>query len=278
VHTCSRRSILTWPVLFGLGTVRRAVESQERWTDLFNGRDLSGWQTWLGKPQPQSAAPVGLDLDPAGVFSVARVDGAPAIRISGEIYGGLITRAEYGNYHLSFEFKWGEKRWPPRETAVRDSGCCYHSIGPHDASYGFWMKSFEFQIQEGDCGDFYSLAGVIVDVDAVAKNPGDPKSELFYTRGAPRAIGTTRRIIKAGDHEKPRGAWNVLELYAVGQTSVHVVNGRTVMVLTGHRHRVDGREAPLTRGRVQFQSEAAEIFYRNIRIRQIDEIPATVMV
>ena len=267
-----------------------ASQTNDAWTDLFNGRDLAGWDTWLGKPQPQSAVaglprkdngeyttPVGLNRDPAGVFSIVRVDGAPAIRVSGEIYGGLITQAEYENYHLRFEFKWGEKRWPPRESAVRDTGCCYHSIGPNDASYGFWMKSFEFQVQEGDCGDFYSLAGVIVDVEAVAKNPADPKSDLLYTKGAPRIIGTTRRIVKARDAEKPKGEWNVMELYSVGQTSVHVVNGEPVMVLTGHRHRMDGREVPLTRGRIQFQSEAAEVFYRNIRVRPIHQIPTAVL-
>jgi hypothetical protein len=56
-----------------------------------------------------------------------------------------------------------------------------------------------------------------------------------------------------------------------------VVNGRTNMVLTGLRHRVEGREAPLTRGRIQFQSEAAEVFYRHIAIRPIDAIPARVL-
>ena len=247
------RAILGWPIVAGLGR-GGVAQLQERWTDLFNGSDLTGWDTWLGRPQPQSVvpgvsrndrgdyvAPVGLNLDPLGVFSVARVDGGPAIRISGEIYGGLITRAEYENYHLRFEFRWGEKRWPPRETAVRDSGCCYHSIGPNDASYGFWMKSFEFQLQEGDCGDFYSLAGVVVDVEATAKMPGDPKSDLLYAKGAPRVAGTTRRVVKYGDYEKPRGEWNVMDLYCFGQTSVHVVNGRAVMILTSLRHVVDGR-------------------------------------
>ena len=123
------------------------------------------------------------------MFSVVEIDGGPAIRISGETYGGLITREEYEDYHLRLEFKWGTKRWPPREQAVRDSGCCYHSVGPHDASYGFWMKSFEFQIQEGDCGDFYSLAGVIADAEAVARNPGDPKSDLIYSEGRPHGRG-----------------------------------------------------------------------------------------
>ena len=159
---------------------------------------------------------------------------------------------------------------------MRDSGCCYHSIGPNDASYGFWMKSFEFQLQEGDCGDFYSLAGVVVDVEATAKMPGDPKSDLLYAKGAPRVAGTTRRVVKYGDYEKPRGEWNVMDLYCFGQTSVHVVNGRAVMILTSLRHVVDGRDAPLTKGRIQFQSEAAEVFYRSIRIRAIDRIPASV--
>ena len=60
---------------------------------------------------------------------------------------------------------------------MRDSGCCYHAVGPHGASYGFWMQSFEFQIQEGDCGDFYSLAGVIVDVDGDAdRSPAIPRA------------------------------------------------------------------------------------------------------
>jgi hypothetical protein len=224
--------------------------------------------------QGEYTGPIGLNVDPRGVFSVVQIDGGPAVRISGETYGGLITREEYENYHLRFEFKWGTTRWPPREQAVRDTGCCYHSIGPNDASYGFWMKSFEFQIQEGDCGDFYSLAGVIVDAEAVPRNPADPKSDLIYRRGSPTIAGTTRRIIKDPGNERPTGDWNSLELYCLGQTSVHVVNGQMNMVLTGLRHRLEGRELPLTRGRIQFQSEAAEVFYRNIAIRPISEMPA----
>jgi hypothetical protein len=273
-------AMLAAPLGFRSGSFGWAPTIQDAWAPLFNGRDLSGWDTWLGKLLPgqrgnspaEYAEPVGLNKDPRGVFSVVDVDGAPAVRISGETYGGLITRDEYENYHLRFEFKWGEKKWPPREQAVRDSGCCYHSGGPHDASYGFWMKSFEFQIQEGDCGDFYSLAGVIVDAEAVPQNP-DPKSDLVYKKGSPKIVGTTKRIIKAPGNERPTGSWNSMDLYCLGQTSVHVVNGRVNMVLTGLRHRVDGREVPLTKGRIQFQSEAAEVFYRNIAVQRISEIP-----
>jgi len=267
-----------------------AGQTPEGWTPLFNGRDLASWDTFLGKPHKSTEVPghmrnaqgeydavLGVNRDPTSVFSVVPVDGAPAIRISGEIYGALTTRLEYENYHLRFEFKWGEKRWPPREQAIRDSGCCYHCIGPHGASYGFWMRSFEFQIQEGDCGDFYSLAGVIVDAEAVRKDPGNPANELIFTRGAPRILGHTRRIIKDADHEKPGGAWNTMDLYCLGQTSIHSVNGTANMVLSGLRHKVDGREVPLTKGRIQLQSEAAEVFYRNIAVRPIGEIPKGIL-
>jgi hypothetical protein len=286
----NRRSALLTMLALPLGsklTTRLKANAQD-WVQLFNGKDLAGWETWLGKPHrlsdvaglPRNAqgdytTPVGLNTDPNRVFTVVRMENEPVIRVSGEIYGGLITSEAYENYHLRFEFKWGEKRWPPREQAVRDTGCCYHSVGPHDASYGFWMKSFEFQIQEGDCGDFYSLAGVIVDAEAVVRDPSNPKSDLAFKKGAPRIVGTTKRIIKDPDAEKPRGEWNTMELYCLGQTSVHVVNGRTNMVLTGLRHRVDGNEVPLTKGRIQFQSEAAEVYYRNIAIRPISEIPVS---
>ena len=101
------------------------ISGQEPWTPLWNGRDLAGWDTYLGRPHRSSEVPglaknangeypepVGVNRDPRGVFSVVSTDGAPAIRVSGEIYGGLITRSEYENYHLRFEVKWGDRRWP----------------------------------------------------------------------------------------------------------------------------------------------------------------------
>ena len=259
-----------------------AAQAREDWAPL----DISTWESYLGKParfsdvpgQPKNEAgeytqPLGLNNDPHRVFSVVPMDGAPAIRISGEIFGALITREEFENYHLRFDFKWGEKRWPPRDQAIRDSGCCYHSVGALGASYGFWMRSFEFQIQEGDCGDFYSLAGVIVDSEAVRKDPADPKTDLLYRNGASRILGHTRRIIKDPDNEKPNGQWNRIELFCFGQTSVHVVNGTVNMILTGLRHKVNDREVPLTKGKIQLQSEGAEVFYRNIALRPIRAIP-----
>ena len=111
---------------------------------LFNGRDLTGWETFLSVPQPtvkglnlktndkgEYTEVIGVDRDPKGVYTVVTEDGRPAIRISGEIFGVLCTREPFENYHLRFAFKWGERKWPPRLGMVRDSGVLYHCTGPH---------------------------------------------------------------------------------------------------------------------------------------------------
>src|SRR3954453_15368151 len=60
---------------------------------LFNGRDLTGWYTWLRESKYD---------DPKKVFSI--VD--RMLRISGEDWGGIATRQMYRDYHLIVEWKW----------------------------------------------------------------------------------------------------------------------------------------------------------------------------
>ena len=88
-------------VPFGAGSRTAGASTsgvQERWTPLFNGRDLTSWDTFLGKPhklidvpgQPRNergeyTTPIGVNMDPTSVFSVVQIDGSAAIRISGEI-------------------------------------------------------------------------------------------------------------------------------------------------------------------------------------------------
>jgi len=264
-----------------------ASAAEPEWKSLFNGKDLTGWDTYLGKPHAsvigldlkkddkgRYTEPVGLNRDPKRVYTVVMTDGAPAIRVSGEIFGAITTTEEFENYHLRFQVKWGEKRWPPREKAVRDAGVLYHCVGPHGAGGGFWMKSLESQIQENDFGDFYSVAGVIVDVEGDRK--GD-KGPVTFRKGGQPFEGWTSRIIRNPLSEKERGEWNTVDIYAVGQTAVHVNNGKTNMILTGIRHKVDGKIVPLTKGKIQLQSEGAEIYYRKMEIRPIDKIPDDVL-
>jgi 3-keto-disaccharide hydrolase len=262
-----------------------AADEKSEWRVLWNSKDLTGWDAWLAVPHRSTEGlelkkdakgdytePVGLNKDPTKVYTVVQADGAPAIRITGEIFGALTSQEEFENYHLKLEIKWGEKKWPPREKAIRDSGLLYHCVGPMGGpgGKGPWMQSFETQIQEGDFGDFHSVHGVIVDVEAERMGAKGP---LVFKKGAPKVTGVAERIIKNPLSEKPHGQWNLVEVYAVGQSAVHVNNGVPNMVLTGLRRKVGGKEEPLTKGKLQLQSEGAEVFYRNIQIRKIDKIP-----
>ena len=245
---------------------------------LFNGKNLTGWDTYVGQPYDTilkkfEGAPVGLNRDPDHVFSVVKEDGK-SIRIAGEKFGGVSTQQSFENYHLQFEFKWGKLKWHPKRNAKRDSGLLYHAVGTHGADGGFWMRSQEFQIQEGDCGDYWGVAGGIADVPATQQG----EKRFVYTPGSPLLAFSEkgpqgRNCIKNPDGEKPYGEWNTVDLYCFGDTSVHVVNGKVAMVLFRSRQTDGDRETPLKKGKIQLQSEGAELFYRNLWLEPITAIP-----
>lgn len=260
----------------------QAPKKEGNWQALFNGKDFSGWETYLDRPyaegaQATQAPPLGLNNDPRHVFSVVNQDGQPALRISGETFGGINTLADFENYHLRLEFKWGTQKYPPRLDHVRDSGLLYHSSGPHGTPM-LWMESFEYQIQEGDCGDYWGVMDVLADIPA-RKNGQD---HYVYQPGAQPVTfqdktPVGRWCIKNPDSEKPSGQWNVVDLYCVGDTCVHVLNGKVNLVVTHARHVVNGQVVPLTKGKIQLQSEGSEVFYRAIQVQKIDHLPANLL-
>jgi Domain of Unknown Function (DUF1080) len=124
-------------------------------------RNLSQWEVFMGVPHPSVdvdwpsksesgtiGQPMGLNNDPLKVFSVKEMEGETVLCITGQIYGGLTTLKEYENYHLSLQFKWGDKKWPPRNNQKRDSGLLVHCVGKHGAFWNVWMRSLECQIQD----------------------------------------------------------------------------------------------------------------------------------
>jgi hypothetical protein len=247
--------------------------------ELFNGRDLSGWDTYIGPPYNlatgkfDSIGAPGLNNDPDKVFSVVQEDGEGALRISGQHFGGISTTDEFSDYHLTLEFKWGKLKYVPKDSAKRDSGLLYHAVGPHAADGAFWMRSQEFQVQEGDCGDYWGVAGAEFDITAGLEQEEfvyDPEADLVeFTERT--AVG--RHAIKFPDAEKPSGEWNTLELYCLGDTAVHVVNGQVVMKLYNSKQVVGDHTEPLTKGKIQIQSEGAEVFYRRMKIERITGLP-----
>jgi hypothetical protein len=254
-----------------------------QWRTLFNGKNLEGWDTYLGpvydslKKSFDTTNVLGLNKDPRKVFSVVSVDGTPALRISGESFGGISTKEPFTNFHLKLEFKWGQKKWNPRKDRVRDSGILYHAVGKHGADFGFWMRSQEFQVEEGNVGDYWGVAGGSFEVPATPhekKYVYDPRGQLFVFNEKSK-VG--RNCIKSQDAENLTGQWNSVEIYCLGDTAVHVVNGRVNMILYHSAQLDKGQLMRLSSGKIQIQSEGAEVFYRNLQIEKIKKLPEEIL-
>jgi len=197
------------------------------------------------------------------------MDGQKVIHVSGDIFASLATKEEYGNYHLRLEFKWGEKVY-----GKQNSGLLYHSYGPFGAAFGTWMACIEHQLMHENVGDTYLMGNTWCQAKIRMGNFG---TAYFYSPNGQLSTfseGTNGRSIKkAEDAEKPGGEWNTVDLYCFGQTSVHVVNGKLVMLNNNCSKNENGQAIPLTKGRIQIQSEGGEFFIRKIEIENIEGIP-----
>jgi len=223
---------------------------------------------------PASSKPIGLNPRGQSVFSVSEQDGKPVLRITGEIYGCLSTKQSFQDYHFVAQFKWGEKKWPPRLTELKDSGILYHSRGPFGVEYWkSWALSQEFQVIEHGIGEYWSQATSGFDIRANPKKPGE-EAPRWDPKAPWMAFGGSNNHALAGSDEDKPGRWNTIELVCMKDDCVHVVNGKVVMALANARFKEGDAVVPMTGGSLQIQSEAAEVFYRDIAIRPLKAMPA----
>jgi hypothetical protein len=232
---------------------------------LFNGKDLNGWYTFLkGK---------GKNNDPNQVFTVQNGQ----IRISGEEFGCITTTEEFVNYTLEVEFKWGEKTFAPRVNNARDSGILLHSTGEDGGFSGTWMYSIECQLIEGGTGDMLVVGDGTsrFSLTAPAAREKQGESYVYLPDGTPATIQGGRinwfgrdplwQDVKgfrgAKDMEKPVGKWNKLVCIAHDKEIKIYLNGTLV------NHAIDVLPR---KGRLQVQSEGAEIFIKRFDITPVN--------
>lgn len=285
--------VLFFGVFFFVNIAAFSQQLTNSWTPLLT-KDGRNFDVFIGVPHKSltnpelegyvkgdgmTGTPIGLNKDPIHVFTIEEVNGQPVLHVSGQIFGGYSTKKEYGNYHLKAEVKFGEKIYEPKLKVKRDNGIIYHAKEPHGQFWNVWMRGHEFQVEETDMGDYYALAGVGMDVHSKKKD-STKKAGWIYDPASPvhffASTGTPTNNLShlAGNFENPHGGWTTIELYCFGDKSVHVVNGHVVMVLENSRTvQKDGSTTPLTNGKIQFQSEGAEAYYRNIEIKKLDKMP-----
>ena len=236
------------------------------WQPLFNGRDLSGWYTFLQKH--------GRDSDPDRLIAID--DGVihlyrDAANGSEVVQGYIATEKPYGNYHLRLQYRWGEKKFQPRAALPRDAGLYYHLIGD-DA---VWPMGLQYQIQEDNTGDLLALFGLQADswIDPKTKDAEIHTFQDAKLGGEPVVFGGSGIAYQTRGIMNELSGWNTLEVIAKGTSVTHILNGKTVNRCENVR-KVDAkdptRSSPVSEGRIALEIEAAEIQYRNIEIKRLD--------
>lgn len=244
--------------------------------ELFDGKSLANFDTWLVDHH---------EADPERVFSVVdRFDGAPAIRISGKVWGGLLTKQAYRDYRLIVEFRWGEVTWGDRRDRARDSGVLLHAKGrPGNTRSDFngpWLRSVEFQVIEGGVGDIilvagYGDAGEQIRPSLAARTRKDRDGEdLYDPNGEPKVFSSGRvnwrgrsedwedRLAFRGprDVESPHGQWTRLEAVVEKGSLKYYVNGQLVN---------EAADCSFTDGKIMIQSEGAEVYFRRVDLEPL---------
>lgn len=232
---------------------------------LFNGKDLTGWTTWLKG--------IGRE-DPKKVYSVE--DGV--IRVSGEGGGYLATDKPYKNYHLIVEYKWGRRT--DGSGNVRNAGVLLHGIGPDGGAGGVWMTCLECQLAQGCEGDLIVIRGkdengklipaTITCETEIASDgktrwkPGGKKtvysgSQFWWSKHEP---GFEEKLDTRGrwDVTSPVGQWTRVECICNENRVTIKINGVTVN---------EALDVFPSAGKILLQNEGSEIYYRGVELRPL---------
>lgn len=150
--------------------------------------------------------------------------------------GYLFTEREYTNFKLEFEY-----RFPAGATEGK-GGVLARMTGDH----AVWPKSFEFQLNQGEGGDFWGIRGFTY---------AGPEARYKVVTSSP--YGTLRHLKRTRNMEKPAGQWNHCEVTIIGDTAVQKVNRVKVNEAVG---------LDVVAGKILITAEGQEIHFRNLKL------------
>lgn len=241
----------------------RVKQSAEKWTPLFNGKDLKDWFVKIHHHD------VGDNY--GQTFRVE--DGMIKVRYDqyngfNERYGHLYYKTPFSKYHLKMEYRFvdGWMKDAPSYT-ILNSGVMYHSQDPRTMpKEQDWPVSVEMQF----------LAGLPDGKPRPTGNMCSPGTEIVY-----QGRKYDGHCLNSSSKTYPPGEWVTAELIVLGDSLItHMINGDTVLQYSkpsigggvanryDPKHKIDGQ--PLTSGFIALQSEGQPIDFRNIQLKKLD--------
>jgi hypothetical protein len=247
---------------------------------LFDGKDLSHFNTFLGTPpKSERLRPYGKNSDPEKVFAVHNGQ----LHVSGKVPGLLETDQDYENYHLTVEYAFGARTWPPRENGPKLSGILIHAREAQEGDLAHWRNGFRVLISQDSVGGIafpqapdHGLSLTIeAEKAALPKEKKVGRGRFHYkpgaapvtlTRGVVDRLGFTFTKGQGQAQEetkpviKPRDDWNTLECICAGDKLTVLLNHKVVNVATSLSR---------SRGRIAIISDGAEILFRKVDLKTL---------
>ena len=237
--------------------------SEKGFVKIFNGKNFDGWHLKLRNGDEELARQVYAIED--GMVHVFK-DFPDSLNLNtGEnaTHGLFYTNKSYSKYILRFEYKWGKKITNNFDEWQYDAGCYYHVIDDQ-----VWPTGIEFQVRfdhtenKNHTGDLIRQPGTEYDWYK------DEKTETYLNPNNGGVLDTVDYWMHLAAPPKTvnnlNGQWNKCELIAMGNAyTIHKLNGEVVNMTFNP---TPGE------GIIGFQSETAEIYYRNIEIKEFDEL------
>lgn len=250
--------------LFLLPTALSAQNNKQKkngYVKLFNGKNWDGWRLELRNKDTVMAKKVyAIEKGMVHVFK----DFPDSLNLNtgdNGTHGLFYTTKKYSKYILKFDYKWGDKITNNFDRWQYDAGCYYHVF---DAK--IWPKGIEYQVRynhitkKNHTGDFWAAGTTL---DWYSK---DGKTFLSPKDGG---IKKEQKKNELYGHANPKhnalnNKWNRCEIIVMGDKyTIHKLNGKIVNI---------GTNLSVSEGIIGFQSETAEIYYRNIKIKEFDEV------
>ncbi|WP_083631375.1 3-keto-disaccharide hydrolase [Labilibacter marinus] len=232
-----------------------------KFTPLFNGENWDGWYFKLRNGDEALAKKVFSIED--GMVHVYNDQFPDTIDLDGEndTHGLFYTHKKYRRFILRFEYKWGAKIANNFKHWHYDAGCYYHVVDDK-----IWPVGLEYQIRynhkanKNHSGDYWAS----VPLDWYAQK--DSSVFLHPNEGGLLIENKKGEVLAkpTNNYHALDGQWNKCEVIVMeDKYSIQKLNGEIVNIATNLK---------LKGGKIGFQSETAEVYYRNIEIAEFEEL------
>ena len=251
--------IIAFSLSIGACKTPQNATTNDGFTAIFNGKNWDGWHLKIRN---------GDSVLVQKLFAIEKgtVHAFRDFKDSMELNTGkntthamFYTNKKYSKYIFKFEYKWGKKIFNNFAQFQYDAGMYYHVYDDK-----IWPLGLEYQVRydhtknKNHTGDYWATW---VSVQWYAKN------NMFMMP----QNGGEKVPIKKSEHLASEDAkynalndkWNECEVVVMGnEYSIHKLNGQIVNVAT-NLSKGDGI--------IGLQAETAEVFYRNIKIKEFKE-------